>query len=65
MKEFKRTVAAHLVAECIQSKKRKAPSIEDSNENKINNDDMEGLGDHTRFWKMSTERVRNVTSATL
>jgi hypothetical protein len=45
MKEFKCTVAAQLVGECIQSKKRKEPSIEDSDENKIKNDDMEGLGE--------------------
>jgi len=45
MKEFKRTVAAQLVAEILKSKKRKAPEIEDDDENKIVNNDIDGLGE--------------------
>jgi hypothetical protein len=45
VKEVKRAVAAQLVLENLQSKKRKAPASEASEENKIKIDDMEGLSE--------------------
>jgi hypothetical protein len=45
-----------------------APAIEASDENKIENDDMEGLEKFfvpTRLWKMTTERVLNIILAIL